>query len=702
MKKNSIIILLTVILAFASCSFTSNTINGSDKDQLLLQLISYVLEEGHYVEKDFDDQFSSNVFDSYIEILDPYKRYFLESDIKLFEKYRLDIDDQIKNYDLSFFDLTYEILVKRIMESKNIYTEVLSKPFDYKIDEVLNISDDQKFVENKNDLKERWRKTFKYYTLNNLNDLISENDSIKSLIKDDKDFELKISDFEIKSRKSTLDLCNEIHQYYSDKTRQDWFSDYINAIVYQFDPHTFYFNPEEKEDFDVDMTGNYAGIGARLQQKVDKISVVELISGGPAWRQNKLEVGDIILKVRQTGENEAVSIVGMRIRDAVKLIKGPLESSVFLTVKKVDGQITEIKIPRDIVQLEETYVKSSIVEKFGSKFGLINLPKFYFNFEDYNERNSANDIKKEIIRLKENGIEGLVLDLRNNGGGGLKPAIDMAGLFIEDGPIVQVQSFGKNKEILRDRDRSVIWKGPLVILVNELSASSSEILSAAMQDYKRAIIIGSKQTYGKGTVQNIVDLNKMIKSNTNGDMGALKFTIQKYYRINGGSVQLEGVKSDIVIPNRYSYIDFGEKEQDNPLEWDKISAVDYTPWNSNFDFYKAIEKSNSRIQGSDYLKLIDDNAKWVKSVRDIEDFNLNYFKYSNKIMSDEEIVKSFNELKDFKTDLEFRSLPYEIKLIENDSTLKLKRNRWHKNLSKDFYVDEALNVLNDLKISYNN
>ena len=278
----------------------------------------------------------------------------------------------------------------------------------------------------------------------------------------------------------------------------------------------------------------------------------------------------------------------------------------------------------------------------------------------------------------------------------------MAGLFIEDGPIVQVQSFGKNKEILRDRDRSVIWKGPLVILVNELSASSSEILSAAMQDYKRAIIIGSKQTYGKGTVQNIVDLNKMIKSNTNGDMGALKFTIQKYYRINGGSVQLEGVKSDIVIPNRYSYIDFGEKEQDNPLEWDKISAVDYTPWNSNFDFYKAIEKSNSRIQGSDYLKLIDDNAKWVKSVRDIEDFNLNYFKYSNKIMSDEEIVKSFNELKDFKTDLEFRSLPYEIKLIENDSTLKLKRNRWHKNLSKDFYVDEALNVLNDLKISYNN
>ena len=702
MKNNFFIILLTAILALASCSFTSNSLNESDKDQLLLQLISYILEEGHYVEKDLDDQFSSKAFDTYIEILDPYKRYFLDSDIKKFEKFRFEIDDQFKNYDLSFFNLTHEVLVKRIQDSKNIYTEVLEKPFNYKIDEILKISTDENFVISKSDLKERWRKTFKYYTLNNLNDLITENDSIKNLIKDDIDFESKISDFEIKSRKSTLDLCNEIYQYYTDKTKQEWFSDYINAIVYQFDPHTLYFNPEEKEDFDVDMSGNYAGIGARLQQKIDKISVVELISGGPAWRQNKLEVGDIILKVRQTNESDAVSIVGMRIRDAVKLIKGPLDSSVYLTVKKVDGQITEIKIPRDIVQLEETYVKSSIVEKYGSKYGLINLPKFYFNFEDYNERNSANDIKNEIIRLKKDGIEGLILDLRNNGGGGLKPAIDMAGLFIEEGPIVQVQSFEKKKEILMDRDRSLVWDGPLVILVNELSASSSEILSAAMQDYKRAIIIGSKQTYGKGTVQNVLDLNRMIKSNTNGDMGALKFTIQKYYRINGGSVQLEGVKSDIIIPNRYSYIDFGEKEQDNPLEWDKISAVDFTPWNSNFNFSKAIEKSNNRIKNSDYIKLIDDNAKWVKSVRDIEEFNLNYFKYSSKIISDEETLKSFNKLKDFKTDLEFKSLPYELKLIENDSTLELKRKRWHKNLSKDFYVDEALNVLNDLKISYNN
>jgi len=702
MKNKYFIILLTTIFALASCSFTSNSSKESDKDQKILQLVSYILDEGHYVDKELDDEFSSKVFQTYIEMIDPYKRYFYKSDIDRFKEFEYLIDDQFKSSDLTFFNLTHETLLKRIKESKEIYTSVFSSPFNYKVDESLTVSTDEDFVSSKSELTDRWRKTFKYYTLNNLNDLLTENDSINSLVKNNQDFNFIIKDFEEKSRASSLEFCNEVYQYYSDRSRQEWFSEYVNSIVYQFDPHTFYFNPDDKEDFDVDMSGNYAGIGARLQQKMDKISVVELISGGPAWRQNELEVGDILLKVRQTDQETPVSIVGMRIKDAVKLIKGPIESSVILTIKKVDGQIVDLQIPRDIVQLEETYAKSSIVERSNSKYGLINLPKFYFDFEDYSERNAASDIKKEIIRLKEQGIEGLILDLRNNGGGGLKPAVDMAGLFIEEGPIVQVQSFEKKKEILKDRDRSIVWEGPLVILVNEFSASSSEILAAAMQDYERAIIIGSNQTYGKGTVQNVVDLNRMIRSNTNGDMGAFKFTIQKYYRINGGSVQLEGVKSDIVIPNRYSYIDFGEKEQDNPLEWDKITPVDYTPWTSNFDYSSAIQKSKIRIESNEYLKLIDSNAKWIKTVRDTEDFSLNYFTYSDKIKADELTAKSFDKLKDFNTDLEFKSLPYEIMLFEKDSTLKLKRNRWHKNLSKDLYIEEALNVLTDLKISYNN
>jgi carboxyl-terminal processing protease len=276
----------------------------------------------------------------------------------------------------------------------------------------------------------------------------------------------------------------------------------------------------------------------------------------------------------------------------------------------------------------------------------------------------------------------------------------MGGLFIKEGPIVQVKTAGEDKEVLSDKDRSIIWDGPLVILVNELSASASEILAAAMQDYKRAIVIGSKQTYGKGTVQNVLDLNRMVRNNTNGDMGALKFTTQKFYRINGGSTQLEGVKSDVVVPDRYSYIDLGEKDQENPLPWDKIDAVEYTVFENYYDYDNTIRKSKDRMATNEQLQLIDQNARWVKTIRDKESYSLNYDDYKAQIRLNEEEAKRFEKLSDYKTNLTFASLPYENKLMVADSILKEKRERWHKSLSQDVYIEEALNVLNDLKMSY--
>jgi carboxyl-terminal processing protease len=485
-----------------------------------------------------------------------------------------------------------------------------------------------------------------------------------------------------------------------DLRRDDWLSIYINTIAEEFDPHTFYFAPQDKDRFDAQMSGKYEGIGARLQKRMDEISITELISGGSAWRQNKLEVGDVILKVRQEDEIEAVNVVGMRLDDAVKLIKGPKGTNVILTLKKVDGSIEDLSIPRDEIELEETYAKTSTVKKEGATFGIINLPKFYVDFEDYNNRNAASDVKKEIQRLKAEGMQGLVLDLRNNGGGSLKTVVDLGGLFIKEGPIVQVRSTGQDKEVLKDTDRSVEWDGPLVILVNELSASASEILAAAMQDYKRAIVIGSKQTYGKGTVQNIIDLNRMIRGNTNGDMGAFKFTTQKYYRINGGSTQLEGVKSDVVVPDRYSYIDIGEKDQDNPLAWDEIAPAKYTIWNNVFDYETTIQNSKNRMNSSAEIKLIDDNARWVKDMRDQSEYQLNFSAYSTAIEQKEEEAKRFDELSEYQTDLNFESLPYELPLMAQDSVLKINRTRWRENLSKDIYVEEAINVLSDLKDSY--
>ncbi|MCO4823002.1 MAG: carboxy terminal-processing peptidase, partial [Flavobacteriaceae bacterium] len=426
----------------------------------------------------------------------------------------------------------------------------------------------------------------------------------------------------------------------------------------------------------------------------------EIISGGSAWRQNKLQVGDVILKVRQDDEVEPTSVEGMRLDDAVKLIKGPKGTNVNLTLKKVDGTVEELAIPRDIIELEETYAKSATVEKEDKIYGVINLPKFYVDFEDYNKRNAASDIKKEIERLKAQGMEGLVLDLRNNGGGSLKTVVDMAGLFIKDGPVVQVRTTGEPQEVLSDKDRSIVWDGPLVILVNELSASASEILAAAMQDYKRAIVIGSKQTYGKGTVQNVLDLNRMVRNNTNGDMGALKFTTQKFYRINGGSTQLEGVKSDVVVPDRYSYIDIGERDQTNPLPWDKIEAAEYSIWDSYFDYDATIAKSKERMGNSEQLKLIDENAKWIKTIRDRNVFNLKYDDYKAELEKNKAEAKRFEKLGDYSTNLTFNSLPYELALIEQDSVLKIKRDRWHESLGKDVYMEEALNVLNDLKMTY--
>ena len=431
-----------------------------------------------------------------------------------------------------------------------------------------------------------------------------------------------------------------------------------------------------------------------------KLVSQSLFSGGSAWRQNKLEVGDIILKVRQEDEVEAVNVVGMRLDDAVKLIKGPKGTNVILTLKKVDGKIEDLSIPRDEIELEETYAKSTIVEKGGTTFGVINLPKFYIDFEDVNSRNAATDVKKEIERLKSEGMQGLVLDLRGNGGGSLKTVVDMGGLFIEQGPIVQVRSTGEDKEVLKDTDRSIEWEGPLVILVNELSASASEILAAAMQDYKRAIVIGSKQTYGKGTVQNIVDLNRMIRSNTNGDMGAFKFTTQKYYRINGGSTQLEGVKSDVVVPDRFSYIDIGEKDQENPLEWDEIAPANYNIWESSFDYETTIKNSKVRMNSSAEIKLIDDNARWIKTMRDRSVYPLNFSKYVLDLESNETDAKRFDVLSEYQSDLTYESLPYERPLMEQDSVFKINRERWHENLSKDIYMEEAINVLSDLKNSY--
>jgi carboxyl-terminal processing protease len=703
MKMNFKVLLLAVFVAIASCSFTTKKFDNPEKDKLLIDLITYVLEKGHYSPKDINDAFSKNIYRNFIAGVDPLKRYFLMSDIEEFKRYETSIDDQIKIKDVTFFNLVYSRLSQRIAEIEKMYPTILEQSFDYKMDEELNVDYDKiAYAKDKKALKNRWRKQLKFSTISNYYDLIEENGTVLNEVskKEQNEDDQKpktISEIEQEARENTKNSMSEYFDFVNDLESKDYFAIFLNVIVEEFDPHTNYFAPSDRDRFELQMSGKLEGIGARLQKKNDYIKIVEVISGGPAWRGEHVEVGDMIMKVKQEKEKEAVSVVGMRLDDAVKLIKGPKGTKVILTIKRVDGSIEEEIITRDVVEIEETYAKSTLIKKEDKNYGLIDLRQFYFDMQNYKERNAASDVKKEILRLKDEGMQGLIIDLRGNGGGSLRTAVDMAGLFIKEGPIVQVASSGSKKEVLEDQDDEIVWDGPLVILVNELSASASEILAAAMQDYKRAIVIGSKQSYGKGTVQNLLDLNQWLRNNDMGDMGSLKLTTQKFYRVNGGSTQLEGVKSDVVMADRYSYINIGEKDYDNPLPYDKIEPADYEVWNGYLDYEKIIKKSMERMAKSEQLRLIDENAQWIKSRRDITTVNLNYESYKNELESRIDDTKKFDAIDNYDNKLRYESLPFEIELMKQDTTLVEKRKRWHKSLGNDIYIEEGVNILQDLK-----
>ena len=696
MMKNVKILVLALLLGAASCSFTTSNDPDPEKDKVLLQLISYVLEKGHYDAKEIDDAFSEEVYTNFVDGLDPLKRYFLESDIEEFKTYKDKIDDEIRDEDFTFFNLAYSRLQKRMEEAKGIYGKILDKPFDFTKEESINTDYEHiGYAKNQKELEQRWEQQLKFNTIGSYFDKKEEqerkakNDSIQP--KTD-------AELETEARENTKTALKEYFDFADDLERQDYFTVYVNAIVEEFDPHTYYFAPVDKDRFDMQMSGQFQGIGARLQKKNNEVIVTEVISGGPAWREEELEDGDIIQKVKQEDDDVATSIIGMRLDDAVQLIKGPKGTKVTLVVKKkIDGSIKNITITRDVVEIEETYAKTSTVKKENDTYGVINLPKFYFNMKDADKRNAATDIKKEIIRLKAQNAKGIILDLRNNGGGSLSTVVDIAGLFIDKGPVVQVRSNGEEPEILKDKDKNILWDGPLVVLVNEISASASEIMAAAMQDYKRAVIIGSKQTYGKGTVQNLYDLNRWMRDNDYGDMGALKLTTQKFYRINGGSTQLEGVKSDVVVPDRYSYIDIGERDLENPLPWDKIEPADYKVWDGYIDYDQTIKNSKERMAKNAQLQLIDENAKWLKSKQGDTVWPLNFKEYQAKMTENEKEAKRFDSIGTYKTDLTYSSLPYEKEMFKTDTVLEQKRTRWHENLAKDVYVEEAINVLQDLK-----
>ena len=692
-----IVSVLAVVLLTGSFILYKATGAPEGKHEFLIKALMQGLSQGHYRPEKIDDSFSKKAFGLYLDRLDYNKKFLLASDVDQLRKYETAIDDQIREGSYSFFDFSADLIEKRIKEAEPFYKQILAQPFDFNVDESIELESKKlSYAKDKTALKEAWRKQLKYQTLVNLADMHKEQE--EALAKGEKVEKKTFEQMEKEAREKLTKNYKDLFERLAKINKEDRRAIYINAITNVYDPHTGYFPPKAKSDFDINFTGRLEGIGASLLEVDGQIKVNEIVPGSPSYLQGDLKPGDVIQKVAQ-GKEEPVIVMGMRLDDAIQLIRGKKGTEVRLTVKKPDGTIKVIPIIRDVIVFEETYAQSALIED-KEKIGYIKLPGFYADFERNGGRNSGADVKKEVEKLKAAGMKGLILDLRNNGGGSLGDAVEMAGLFIERGPIVQVKTSSGKSIVLDDRDPKVQYDGPLTILVNANSASASEILAAAMQDYKRAVIIGSP-TYGKGTVQQFFELDEALPAQYNAykPLGALKLTTQKFYRINGGTTQLRGVTPDIILPDAYSYMEFGEKEQEFPLPFDEINPANYRTWmNNKLNIAKIQANSQNRIAQNKSFSLIKESGERLKKQSENTVRSLQFAKYIADEKKAEAEAKRYEDAQKEVPVLNVKRLPEDLKAITSDSAQVARNKEFLKSLQKDIYVEEAVAVIQtDLK-----
>lgn len=660
---------------------------GSD---ILLQAITGNLSYFHYDPVELNDEFSEKAFELYLNNIDPTRRFLTSKDSVKLAKYRTKIDDEIQEGTYKLFDLSVELLEERQQQVEKYIEAILQEPFDFSAVEEVQFSEDLPFVKNESELKERWRKYLKYNTLTRVYDDIEA----QKKRKDSGFVAVEADSLERKARANILRTHKDWLKRLNRMDRKEHLSVYANSITAVYDPHTNYFPPKDKANFDISMTGKLEGIGAQLQEKDGYIKVTSVIAGGPASLQGDLKEGDLILKVAQQNE-EPVDIVDWKIDEAVKLIRGKKGTVVTLTVRRPDGSQKEIKITRDVVVLEETYAKSLVLNNSSSvKAGYVFLPSFYADFENPNGRFSWKDVRSEIEKLKEEGVKGIIIDLRNNGGGSLDDVINIAGLFIDEGPVVQVKEKNKRARVMRDERFGIEWNGPLVIMVNEFSASASEILAAAMQDYGRAVILGSAHTHGKGTVQRFLNLNQTLRAKDIPQLGHIKFTTQKFYRINGDATQLKGVTSDVIAPDFYMYLETGEKEHDYPMAWDQIESSSYLEVGN---VPKAvIDQSTLRVSSSETFQMIEQNARRWEQQQDEQVFPLNWDQYTEMRTKRKAEDEQYGDI--LKSPIEgflISNTSSDKEHIASDSSRSKRNEDWVNGVSKDPYIYEALLIVQD-------
>jgi carboxyl-terminal processing protease len=699
MKRLPIVVMFAVtgtFLAFRSIgNITHNTANPPGKYEQILKLVGEMMIQAHYSPQDINDAFSKKVFKKFMGDIDPEKNMFLASDVEtLQKKYDTKIDDEIRGSAVEYFLAAGKTFNQRMEEVAVMYKNILGKPFDFTVDEDVILDPDKlNYPTTDAERRERWRKKLKFMTLERYVESLDvrdknkgkENFVVKTDIELEKDAREKV--------KRLMDRTFERFRFkFSD---DDKFNVFVNAITTTMDPHTEFFPPVDKRYFDEEMSGRFYGIGASLQYDDGNIKVASILSGSPAAKSGELQQGDIIQKVGQ-GKDEPTDLTGFVVTDAVKLIRGKKGTEVRLTVKKADGTIQVITLIRDEIVQDETFARSAIVKNGNSKIGYIFLPEFYADFEHANGNRSYIDVAKEVTKLKEEQVDGIVIDLRNNGGGSLYDVVQMAGLFIEEGPIVQVKEKNEQPKILKDKDRSVLYNGPLAVMVNEFSASASEIFAAAIQDYGRGVIIGSTSTYGKGTVQRNIGLDPETGfSMSNSDLGTVKLTLQKFYRINGGSTQLRGVSSDIVLPDTREYLKLREKDDSDALPWDEINKSPYSTWNAGYDLKTIQQLAAQRLDTDPTFKLIKENTEWLAK-QDDKVSSLNVDKYRKDQAAQRTTYQQLEALLKLKSEIDVTALKGEENRWSEDKNKQERFNLWLKSLSKDIYLDQAVKVVNDI------
>lgn len=667
-----------------------------EKEAVLMQTMLSGLDQLHFDPISLNDDFSKKAYDLYLDRMDSGRRWLTQEDVDQLSQYRLELDNEALQSSYAFFDLSEKLLNGGIAKAEGFYKDLLAQPFDFTKDEMLELDGDKKaFAKNDAELKDYWRKSLKYETLTRYFDKMEAQENLE----EGEDIKSPEA-LEKEARQAVLEMYEDVFERLSKLRRSDRLSDYLNALTNVYDPHTGYYAPKDKENFDISMSGALEGIGARLQTDGDYTKVNEIVPGGPAWKQKELETNDLITAVKQEDEDEAVNVTGFRIDDVVKLIRGKKGTKVTLTVKKVDGSIQDITILRDLVITDEGYAKSLILDFPGKaeNVGYIKLPRFYADFNRRGGRSCAVDVAKELEKLKELNVSSIILDLRNNGGGSLRDVVRMSGLFIEEGPIVQVKGREASAEVLEDHDDRVQYDGKLIVMVNQFSASASEILAAALQDYGRAVIVGSKSTFGKGTVQRFIDLDRAIRGYDEiKPLGNIKLTIQKFYRINGGSTQLRGVEPDIILPDRYHFLEVGERDHDYPMEWNKIDEVDYSQSVASLDGLELWKKASAeRIKKDETFQLVLQNARRLKDSREDTDYSLNLKAYSKEMDRLEKEAKKYEDMFKEIEGLSAKNLQADMEYINEDESRVERNKEWIKSVKKDIQINEVLSILKDM------